>query len=275
MKDNANAALFDFIPFHPNNDNEHTFTPIPRAIARIKKFNGVANDPGICLVYAHLLGWKNSTGDIRPSQQYIADDCVMSVDSVQRKVKALVKMGWITATPIRKPGCKQVSHTVYTVKSPEDILREIPKHTKKVKQNEGDIPPQFSDIPAAVESVGDSDGVYDIPGEAIQSDPANECSDGVNACPVTLNTNEVEIAGLQKQLSEAEEKIVKFDNWLKGRDVEKMIRYAGQYGINRELSQSIRDLVTEHRKQAVNDKVRLEIELESHGIFDHIAEGVY
>ncbi|EKY5001819.1 helix-turn-helix domain-containing protein [Citrobacter amalonaticus] len=150
MTDNATTALFDFIPFHPNNDNEHTFTPIPRAIARIKKFNGVTNDPGICLVYAHLLGWLNSTGDIRPSQQYIADDCVMSVDSVQRKIKALVKMGWITATPIRNPGCKQISHTVYTVKTPEEILKELPKTIRTKEEKPDEQQPRTSEPSACV-----------------------------------------------------------------------------------------------------------------------------
>lgn len=190
MNRTEQTALFDFIPFHPNNDNEHTFTPIPRAIARIKKFNGVENDPGICLVYAHLLGWLNSTGDIRPSQQYIADDCVMSVDSVKRKIKALVKMGWITATPIRNPGSVKISHTVYTVKTPEEILKELPKtiKTKEEKPDEpeaescacvADLPAISNVVPLPVHPAGD-----------LPPDPSVECVDGLDDVPLILGKRE-------------------------------------------------------------------------------------
>ncbi|EPW0598371.1 hypothetical protein [Klebsiella pneumoniae] len=101
-----------------------TFSPWVIPVARIKRFNGVKNSPEIMAVYSHLLGWKKTTGEIRPSQQYIADCCCMGLSTVQKKVKVLVKMGWITATPARKPGSKEISHTDYTVKDPEEILAE-------------------------------------------------------------------------------------------------------------------------------------------------------
>ncbi|MCE4170109.1 hypothetical protein FJK69_00105, partial [Escherichia coli] len=101
-----------------------TFSPWVIPGARIKRFNGVKNSPEIMAVYSHLLGWKKTTGEIRPSQQYIADCCCMGLSTVQKKVKVLVKMGWITATPARKPGSKEISHTDYTVKDPEEILAE-------------------------------------------------------------------------------------------------------------------------------------------------------
>lgn len=94
-------------------------------VARIKRFNGEKNDTLNMAVYSHLLSWKKTTGEVRPSQPYIADCTAMSVDAVQTRVKILVKMGWITATPVRKPGSKEISHTIYTVKEPEKIMKEL------------------------------------------------------------------------------------------------------------------------------------------------------
>lgn len=123
----AESKLYESLP-QPNEDKPitvDTFSPWVIQIARIKYFNGVKNSPEIMAVYSHLLGWKRTTGEIRPSQQYIADCCCMGLSTVQKKVKVLVKMGWITATPVRKPGSKEISHTDYTVKDPEVILTEL------------------------------------------------------------------------------------------------------------------------------------------------------
>lgn len=122
----AESKLYESLP-QPNEDKPitvDTFSPWVIPVARIKRFNGVKNSPEIMAVYSHLLGWKKTTGEIRPSQQYIADCCCMGLSTVQKKVKVLVKMGWITATPARKPGSKEISHTDYTVKDPEEILAE-------------------------------------------------------------------------------------------------------------------------------------------------------
>lgn len=123
----AESKLYESLP-QPNEDKPitvDTFSPWVIQIARIKYFNGVKNSPEIMAVYSHLLGWKKTTGEIRPSQQYIADCCCMGLSTVQKKVKVLVKMGWITATPACKPGSKEISHTDYTVKDPEEILAEL------------------------------------------------------------------------------------------------------------------------------------------------------
>lgn len=101
-----------------------TFSWWPVQVARIQHFNGVKNDIQIMAVYGHLLGWKKTTGEIRPSQQYIADCCCMGLSTVQKTVKKLVAMGWITATTVRRPGSKEISHTIYTVKEPEKIMME-------------------------------------------------------------------------------------------------------------------------------------------------------
>lgn len=123
----AESKLYESLP-QPNEDKPitvDTFSPWVIPVARIKRFNGVKNSPEIMAVYSHLLGWKKTTGEIRPSQQYIADCCCMGLSTVQKKVKLLVIMGWITATPARKPGSKEISHTNYTVKDPEEILAEL------------------------------------------------------------------------------------------------------------------------------------------------------
>lgn len=123
----AKTKLYKSLP-QPNQDKPitiDTFSYWSIPIARIKIFNGVENSLEIMAVYSHLLGWKKTTGQIRPSQQYIADCCCMGLSTVQKKVRLLVKMGWITATPVRKPGSKEISHTDYTVKDPEAILTEL------------------------------------------------------------------------------------------------------------------------------------------------------
>ncbi|EMO2328294.1 hypothetical protein AB8Q55_20255 [Klebsiella pneumoniae] len=102
-----------------------TFSNWSILVARIKCFNGVKNDPLIMAVYSHLLGWKKTTGQIRPSQQYIADCCCMGLSTVQKKAKLLEKMGWITTKPVYKSGSKEILFTDYTVKDPEAILTEL------------------------------------------------------------------------------------------------------------------------------------------------------
>lgn len=127
MTETTETKLYKSLP-QPNQDKPitiDTFSYWSIPVARIKVFNGVENSLEIMAVYSHLLGWKKTTGQIRPSQQYIADCCCMGLSTVQKKVKLLVKMGWITATSVRKPASKEISHTVYTVKDPEVILAEL------------------------------------------------------------------------------------------------------------------------------------------------------
>lgn len=127
MTETAETKLYKSLP-QPNQDKPitiDTFSYWSIPVARIKVFNGVENSLEIMAVYSHLLGWKKTTGQIRPPQQYIADCCCMGLSTVQKKVKLLVKMGWITATSVRKPASKEISHTVYTVKDPEVILAEL------------------------------------------------------------------------------------------------------------------------------------------------------
>lgn len=102
-----------------------TFSYWSILIARIKCFNGVRNDVQIMAIYSHLLGWKKTTGQIRPSQQYIADCCCMGLSTVQKRVKLLEKMGWIKTKPVYKSGSKEIIYTDYTVKDPEVILAEL------------------------------------------------------------------------------------------------------------------------------------------------------
>ncbi|MCY1700351.1 hypothetical protein OVA10_20145 [Lelliottia sp. SL45] len=127
MTETVETKLYESL-LQPNHDKPitiDTFSYWSIPVARIKIFNGVENSLEIMAVYSHLLGWKKTTGQIRPAQQYIADCCCMGLSTVQKKVKLLVKMGWITATSVRKPGSKEISHTVYTVKDPEVILAEL------------------------------------------------------------------------------------------------------------------------------------------------------
>lgn len=127
MTETTETKLYKSLP-QPNQDKPitiDTFSYWSIPVARIKVFNGVENSLEIMAVYSHLLGWKKTTGQIRPPQQYIADCCCMGLSTVQKKVKLLVKMGWITATSVRKPASKEISHTVYTVKDPEVILAEL------------------------------------------------------------------------------------------------------------------------------------------------------
>ena len=125
--ENVETKIYNSLP-QPNQDKPitiDTFSYWSIPVARIKVFNGVENSLEIMAVYSHLLGWKKTTGQIRPPQQYIADCCCMGLSTVQKKLKLLVKMGWITATSVRKPASKEISHTVYTVKDPEVILAEL------------------------------------------------------------------------------------------------------------------------------------------------------
>lgn len=125
--ENVETKIYKSLP-QPNQDKPitiDTFSYWSIPVARIKVFNGVENSLEIMAVYSHLLGWKKTTGQIRPPQQYIADCCCMGLSTVQKKVKLLVKMGWITATSVRKPGSKEISYTTYTVKDPEVIMAEL------------------------------------------------------------------------------------------------------------------------------------------------------
>lgn len=127
MTEAAKNKPYESMP-QPNEDKPITIdihSPWVIQIARIKCFNGVKNDPLIMAVYSHLLGWKKTTGQIRPSQQYIADCCCMGLSTVQKKVKLLEKMGWLTTKPVYKSGSKEILYMDYTVKDPEAILTEL------------------------------------------------------------------------------------------------------------------------------------------------------
>lgn len=183
-----------------------TFSPWVIPVARIKRFNGVKNSPEIMAVYSHLLGWKKTTGEIRPSQQYIADCCCMGLSTVQKKVKVLVKMGWITATPARKPGSKEISHTDYTVKDPEEILAEqnaglsqqgdavvtIAKNHHPKAEESGKNEQKSDVVEPAAPAAGGPDGVpvVDIPVDADLSgsdDPSLSDSTGRNVVELPRN----------------------------------------------------------------------------------------
>jgi DNA-binding MarR family transcriptional regulator len=123
----AKTKLYESLP-QPNEAKPitiDTFSPGNLLVARIKCFNGVRNDVQIMAIYSHLLGWKKTTGQIRPSQQYIADCCCMGLSTVQKRVKLLEKMGWIKTKPVYKSGSKEIIYTDYTVKDPEAILTEL------------------------------------------------------------------------------------------------------------------------------------------------------
>lgn len=127
MTEAAKNKPYESMP-QPNEDKPitiDTFSYWSIPVARIKCFNGVKNDPLIMAVYSHLLGWKKTTGQIRPSQQYIADCCCMGLSTVQKKVRLLEKMGWVKAKPAYKSGSKEILFTDYTVKDPEAILTEL------------------------------------------------------------------------------------------------------------------------------------------------------
>ena len=127
MTEAAKNKPYESMP-QPNEDKPitiDTFSYWSIPVARITRFNGVKNDTLIMAVYSHFLGWKKTTGQIRPSQQYIADCCCMGLSTVQKKVKLLEKMGWIKTKPVYKSGSKEILYMDYTVKDPEVILAEL------------------------------------------------------------------------------------------------------------------------------------------------------
>lgn len=206
----AESKLYESLP-QPNEDKPitvDTFSPWVIPVARIKRFNGVKNSPEIMAVYSHLLGWKKTTGEIRPSQQYIADCCCMGLSTVQKKVKLLVIMGWITAIPARKPGSKEISHTDYTVKDPEEILAELNAglsqqgdavvtiaNNQKVKtgesgkdeQKQQDDEQPVTTTSAAAAGVGKSVSPVDVGGNAPLSSDADALNERHYADLNTLN----------------------------------------------------------------------------------------
>lgn len=118
----------------------------------------------------------------------------MGLSTVQKKVKLLVKMGWITATSVRKPASKEISHTIYTVKDPEVILAELNAglsqqgdmvvtiaKNQKVKTEESGKNEQkpFMAEPAAP-AAGKPDGVPVVAHGVDASLPANDAVTGRN-----------------------------------------------------------------------------------------------
>ena len=217
MKDVVKNDLFETTPHH-NEITTETFSYWPVLVARIKKFNGVKNDIYTMAVYAHLLGWKKTTGNIRPSQQYIADCCGMGLSTVQKTVKKLADMGWITATPIRRDGSKEILYVDYTVKDPDAILSELNialNTVKEERQNEQPSKPcaGVADIKPIKKPVQQH--------RDVSSDPVPECPDGVDVVPVILNKRDV-TAGIQT-----------LETWINGYDEAGFFEYGKRYGLTK------------------------------------------
>lgn len=253
----AESKLYESLP-QPNEDKPitvDTFSPWVIQIARIKYFNGVKNSPEIMAVYSHLLGWKKTTGEIRPSQQYIADCCCMGLSTVQKKVKVLVKMGWITATPACKPGSKEISHTDYTVKDPEEILAElnaglsqqgdavvtIAKNQKvktgesgKDEQKQQDDEQPVTTTSAAAAGVGKSVPPMGVPVDADLSG-GDDAVNGGNAIqfPTVKSPDQPQMADIDT-----------LNNWVEGYDDEGFMAYGATWGI--EKPGAITDLIKSH-----------------------------
>ncbi|MFP2248362.1 hypothetical protein [Enterobacter ludwigii] len=253
----AESKLYESLP-QPNEDKPitvDTFSPWVIQIARIKYFNGVKNSPEIMAVYSHLLGWKKTTGEIRPSQQYIADCCCMGLSTVQKKVKVLVKMGWITATPACKPGSKEISHTDYTVKDPEEILAElnaglsqqgdavvtIAKNQKvktgesgKDEQKQQDDEQPVTTTSAAAAGVGKSVPPVGVPVDADLSG-GDDAVNGGNAIqfPTVKSPDQPQMADIDT-----------LNNWVEGYDDEGFMAYGATWGI--EKPGAITDLIKSH-----------------------------
>ncbi|HBW1968998.1 MULTISPECIES: hypothetical protein [Enterobacteriaceae] len=253
----AESKLYESLP-QPNEDKPitvDTFSPWVIQIARIKYFNGVKNSPEIMAVYSHLLGWKKTTGEIRPSQQYIADCCCMGLSTVQKKVKVLVKMGWITATPACKPGSKEISHTDYTVKDPEEILAElnaglsqqgdavvtIAKNQKvktgesgKDEQKQQDDEQPVTTTSAAAAGVGKSVPPMGVPVDADLSG-GDDAVNGGNAIqfPTVKSPDQPQMVDIDT-----------LNNWVEGYDDEGFMAYGATWGI--EKPGAITDLIKSH-----------------------------
>lgn len=247
-------------------------------------------------VYNHLYTFQtnesrpNYPDPIYPNMDQLAQKLGTTKPTIIKAINTLEKCGVLIKDSIHIRG--PVTSNSYVVLLPQEVVERgiipgaQPKPTKQkptlsIVHNEEKSDEQRANEsgsrPADIQAVPEPVQTPDQSAGDVLPDPVPECASSLVSVPLTLNENEneIEIASLQNQHSEVEEKIRKFDMWLKGKDVEKMIRFAGDYGLTRESPQAIRDLVTEKRDNAVRLKNRLEIELESHGIFDHIAEGVY
>lgn len=278
------------------NEQERTFDRLDSEIRRLRTITAedgttIPLTANIKIVYSYLYTFYtnekrlNYPDPIYPNMRLIAEECGMALQTAQNCINSLVNAGVLIKDSIQvKAGFESNN---YVVMLPAEVVARNktpgvqPKPTKqkptlRIVRNEGKPDEQQTESCACVAGIPalpDPIQATDQPAGDVLPDPVPECASSV--VDVSLNENEIEIAGLQNQHSEVEEKIRTFDWWLKGKDVEKMIRFAGDYGLTRESPQAIRDLVTEKRDNAVRLKNRLEIELESHGIFDHIAEGVY
>lgn len=167
-----------------------------------------------CYLWDQYRGYQSIGADFFESQDNIAKKNKIDRQSVYKKIfPQLEALGLLKRI---KKG-RGFSYIVYDVADVADNLifnfdtledgitptyepERVSGKTKKVKLNEGDIPPQFSDIPPAVESVDDSDGVCDIPREALQPDPANECSYGSNVVALKREPEIAPITVLQEYL---------------------------------------------------------------------------
>lgn len=279
------------------NEQERTFDRLDTEVKRLTTLTAedgtkIPFTGNMKIVYSYLYTFYtnekrlNYPDPIYPNMRLIAEENGITLPTAQKCINSLVNAGVLIKDSIQvKAGFESNN---YVVMLPAEVVARNktpetqPKPTKQkptlsIVRNEEKPDEKRADESSAcvapVQAVPDIVQTPDQSAGNVPSDPSVECVDGLD--DVSLNENEIEIAGLQNQHSEVEEKIRTFDWWLKGKDVEKMIRFASDYGLTRESPQAIRDLVTEKRDNAVRLKNRLEIELESHGIFDHIEEGVY
>ncbi|HAU5793594.1 TPA: hypothetical protein J4786_003288 [Citrobacter amalonaticus] len=296
------------------NEQERTFDRLDTEVKRLTTLTAedgtkIPFTGNMKIVYSYLYTFYtnekrlNYPDPIYPNMRLIAEENGITLPTAQKCINSLVNAGVLIKDSIQvKAGFESNN---YIVMLPAEVVARNktpetqPKPTKqkpdlRIVHNE-EKPDEQQTEPCAcvapVQALPDPIQTTDQQAGDVPPDPSVECVDVLDDVPLTdapegvdevkapsaltLNENEIEIASLQNQHSEVEEKIRKFDWWLKGKDVEKMIRFAGDYGLTRESPQAIRDLVTEKRENAVKLKNRLEIELESHDVFDHIAEGVY
>jgi len=247
-----------------------TFSWWPVQVARIQHFNGVKNDIQTMAVYSHLLGWKKTTGEVRPSQQYIADGCRMGLSTVQKTVKKLVAMGWITASPVRKPGSKEISHTNYTVKDPEIILAElnaelqkqgdaavtVVKNKSKESKNDGKSKskePNHTAVDAATVGNGEHNCLQQLVDHRVDAvSPHDEVSEEDDP-PFPEEKQEPK----QNPAVQTERNIAhpnKLSNWINGGDDEGFMAYGKLWGETK--PRKIADLIRNHYQITQKDEAQ-------------------
>lgn len=247
---NTNAKL-------SNNQNEpdRTFDRIDSEVRRLRTLTATdgAQIPftgNMKIVYAYLYTFYtndkrlNYPDPIYPNLRLIAEECGISLPTTKKSIDDLAAAGVLEKHTITIRG--SVKSNSYGVMLPADVVARNtaparqPTHkkpdlkvvTNEEPKNESDIPPQFSDLPAAVESVDDVDSGCDLPGEALQPDFNAECGDGADAVPVILNKRDV-TTGIQT-----------LETWINGYDDAGFIEYGKRYGLTK--TREIADLIHSH-----------------------------